>query len=114
MWRQMLAVSITTEHHRLNLVEDVLQRTTTGLGRNRGGAVGPVCYLGPLGKKILQIQDPEALEIRVLRFQPEEVSRTVLPYTTWHTQGTEVGHESCENSRGGRHPHPSTGNNGAE
>lgn len=41
--------------------------------------------LGPLGKKILRIQDAEALEIRVLRFRPEEVSRTVLPYTIWHT-----------------------------
>lgn len=56
------------------------------------GQTGPVCYLGLLGNKILRIEDAEALEIRVLRFRPEEVSRTVLPYTTWHTEGTEVGH----------------------
>ena len=43
---------------------------------------GPVCYLGPTGRKILRIQNGTAVELRRLHFDLVDVSRSVLPYSS--------------------------------
>ena len=48
----------------------------------QNGSSEPVCYLGPTGKKILRAQDGAPVELRRLSSEPEDISRTVLPYSS--------------------------------
>ena len=46
----------------------------------------PECYIGPIGKKILRVSDGEMVRIRHLNPKPEDVSRTITPYTVHYQQ----------------------------
>jgi N-methylhydantoinase B len=46
----------------------------------------PACYLGPVGKSILRVQEGEAVALRTLRFEAIDISQSVLPYVSWREE----------------------------
>ena len=48
----------------------------------KDGPTNPICYLGPTGRKILRLEDGANAEVRRLDFEPLDVARSVLPYSS--------------------------------
>ena len=48
----------------------------------KDGPTNPICYLGPTGRKILRLEDGANAEVRRLDFEPVDVARSVLPYSS--------------------------------
>jgi N-methylhydantoinase B len=46
-------------------------------------ASGVACYLGPVGRRILRAQEGETVTLCSLRFEPEDIAQSVLPYLSW-------------------------------